>query len=65
MMKNTAYWIRQTHLFRKEAFECSACGYLAGTPDASCPRCGAKMKGSEYGRSWVDEMAGFEAIFED
>ena len=64
-MTNTAHWIRQTHLFRKDEYQCSACDFLTGKPAPSCPRCGAKMKGTKSGRSWVDEMAAFDAIFED
>ena len=60
-----ATWIRQTHLFRKDEYQCSACGFLTRKPAAVCPRCGAKMKGTKYDLSWVDEMATFDTIFED
>lgn len=64
-MKNTAHWIRQTHLFGKDEYQCSACGFLAGKPAAACPRCGTKMKGAKYDSSWVDEISAFDAIVED
>ncbi len=60
-----AHWIQQTHMFRKDEYECSSCGYLTEKPMPTCPRCGVKMKGSKYNPSWVDEMAEFDAIFED
>lgn len=60
-----AHWIRQTHLFRRDEYQCSACGFLTGKPAAAYSRCGAKMKGAKYDPSWVDEMAALDAIFED
>lgn len=64
-MKHTAQWLRQTHLFGKDEYQCSACGFLSGRPVAACPRCGANMKGAKSGASWVDALAAFDAIFED
>ena len=64
-MTNTAHWIRQTHLFRKDEYLRSAFGLLTGRLAAACPRCGAKMKGAKYAPSWVDEISAFDAIFED
>ena len=64
-MNNTAHWIQKTHMFRKDEYQCSACGFLTRKPAAACPRCGAKMKGAKFDPSWVDEMAAFDAIFED
>jgi multimeric flavodoxin WrbA len=40
-------------------------GAITGKPAAACPRCGAKMKGTKSGQSWVDEMAALDAIFDD
>ena len=60
-----ASWIRQTHLFRKDEYQCSACGFLTGKPAAACPHCGAKMKGTKYDLSWVDEMSALDAMLDD
>ncbi|MBR3381783.1 MAG: hypothetical protein IKG85_01920 [Clostridia bacterium] len=65
MKKKTAHWIRRTHLFRKDEYECSACGFCADKPYKTCPHCGLPMKGSEYDPYWVDEMAIFDDIFGD
>lgn len=64
-MKRAARWIRHTHLFRKDDYECSACGFKADKPYRICPRCGMSMKGSKYDPSWVDEMEMMDAVFDD
>ena len=63
--KKTAKLIQRTHLFRRDEFECSACGFRADKRFLSCPRCGAAIKGSKYDASWVDEMAEFDLMFEE
>ena len=65
MKKKKAYWIRKTHLFRRDEYFCSACGARADKPSKVCPNCSAPMKGSKYDATWVDEMEEFDAIFED
>ena len=50
-----SYWIRKTHLFRADAYECSACGRRFDKPYGQCPSCGRKMAKSKYDPSWVDE----------
>ena len=64
-MKRAAHWIQHTHLFRKDEYECSACGFKADKPYRICPSCGLPMKGSKYDPSWVDEMEMMDAIFDD
>ncbi len=65
MKKKNARWIQHTHLFRKDEYECSACGYKADKPYRNCPRCETIMRGSKSDPSWVDEMEFFDAIFDD
>ena len=65
MRKKTARWIRRTHLFRKDEYECSACGARTDRPCKTCPHCGIRMKGSEYDPSWVDELVLIDAILDD
>ncbi len=55
-MKN-AYWIKNTHLFDPDDFQCSACGAKTGLPYDRCPNCGREMLGEKEGESWVDEAA--------
>ena len=61
-MKKSARWVRRTHFFRRDEFECSVCGYRAEKKSAKCPRCGAPMKGEKIDPGWVDEMEDFDAI---
>ena len=62
MRKKSAHWIQHTHIFRKDEYECSACGCLADKLYKTCPHCGLPMKGSKYDPSWVDEMETIDAI---
>ena len=62
MKKKKAKWIIRTHLFRKDEYECSACGWLTIAPYRICPNCGAVMKGSETDTTWMDEMEEYDAI---
>lgn len=57
MPKNNATWIRHTHLFSADDYECTACGYTVNKPQPTCPHCGAVMGGEKYNPSWVDEAA--------
>ena len=60
----TAYWIRNTHIFRKDDYICSNCKAKVVKPVSPCPRCGAPMKGTKSNTGWVDEMEAIDAIFE-
>ncbi|MBO4411573.1 MAG: hypothetical protein IK088_00330 [Lachnospiraceae bacterium] len=51
-----AYWIRKTHLLRRDQYICSVCGSVSDKPYEVCPNCGAEMDGSEYDPNWVDEI---------
>ena len=62
MSGQNARWIRHTHLFRRDEYECSYCGYYADRPYAACPHCGRQMKRSRYRADWVDELEGLDAI---
>ncbi len=62
---NTAHWTQRTHMFRRDEYECSACGACSDRPYEVCPHCGAQMRGSKYDPSWVDEMAIIDMILED
>ena len=65
MRKKNAKWIQQTHLFRKDEYECSACRFKTNKPYRTCPSCGVPMNGSKYDPTWVDEMEIIDAIFDD
>ena len=66
MWKNhDAQWIRHTHLFAADEYECSGCGRTADRPTPVCPFCGASMGGETYDPSWVDEAAMLDIILGD
>ena len=52
MRRKSDHWIRHTHLFRSDEYECSACGFLADKLEKGCPNCGMPMKSAEYDPSW-------------
>ena len=54
------HWIRNTHLFRADTYECSNCGREYPKTYDMCPHCEARMKGTKYNPGWVDE-----AVFMD
>lgn len=54
--QSKARWIQRTHLFRKDEYECSVCGFKGEKPYKVCPRCNAALNGSKCDPSWVDEM---------
>ena len=64
-MKKTAKWIRSTHIFYSEEYECSACGAKLGKTKKTCPNCGAVMKGAKNDLGWGDEMEAMDAFLED
>ena len=64
-MNRKAHWIRYTHIFKKDEYECSFCGHLANRPGTVCPHCASSMKGQKYAPSCVDELEKHDAIFND
>lgn len=62
MSKERATWIRHTHMFTADEYECSACGYRTNKPKPICPHCGASMGGEKYDPSWVEEAAMLDII---
>lgn len=63
--KHNAEWIRHTHLFSADEYECSDCGGTTNKPKPTCPHCGASMGGEQYDPSWVDEAAMLDIILGD
>ena len=60
-----ARWIRHSHLFRADSYECSRCRYSCGDRYERCPGCDSLMTGEKYDPEWVDELEAFDAIFDD
>ena len=59
------HWIRRTHLFERDVYECSRCGKRFREAVGVCPNCGAFMKGMEDGQDWVDEAEELDWLLED
>ena len=60
---NNAHWIKNTHLFEKDDYECSACGCKVARPTDRCPGCGAEMTGSPRGgHDWTEDAAFLDII---
>ena len=60
---NRAYWIKNTHLFDPDDYECSACGCKVARPTDRCPGCGAEMTGRQRGgHGWTEDAAFMEII---
>ncbi len=59
------HWIRHTHVFEPDDYECSACGHMSPAPAKKCPACGETMLGLEDPQDWVDEMAEMDIILGD
>ena len=55
-MRNT-YRIKNTHLFEKDDYECSACGCKVSRPTDRCPGCGTEMRGQRSGHDWTEDAA--------
>ncbi len=64
-MEENAQWIKRTHLFKRDEYECSVCKYKTDKPHKVCPGCGRTMNGIKYDPSWVDEAEIIDAIFDD
>ena len=62
-MKKT-YWIRRTHLFRSDEYECSSCRNCTDKPLKTCPFCGMSMRGLKHDPFDADEMEILDDIFE-
>ena len=59
---NNAFWIKNTHLFEKDDYECSACGCKVSWPADCCPGCGAEMTGQCRGHDWTEDAAFLDII---
>ncbi len=60
-----AYWIKHTHVFRKDEYVCSLCRHKTDKQTKNCPGCGRIMYGVRSDTNWGDEMEGIDAILDD
>lgn len=59
------YWIRKTHLFRRDSFVCSHCGAVCDKPHKACPVCNVPIWKVKYDPTWVDEAERTSALIDD
>lgn len=63
--KPKPHWIRRTHLFSRDEYECSACGKRFRKPAPVCPACGARMGPARSTQDWADEASELEWMLDD
>ncbi len=61
----TSRWIRHSHFFGPDEYECSACGKRFPEARPVCPACGSRMDGTEKKDDWFDELAEMDMILDD
>lgn len=61
----TPHWIKHTHVFDPDEYECSVCGQHFRDKSSSCPACGAAMNGITDPQDWIDEMEMLDIILGD
>ena len=65
MKRNNPHWIKHTHVFDPDEYECSVCGHHFRNYSSKCPDCGSIMIGTNDPQDWVDEMMELEMILDD
>lgn len=65
MKKDRQCWIRHTHLFGADEYQCPFCGHTFRKPFPVCPDCGKRPSGIHDPQDWVDEAAEAEWILGD
>ncbi len=60
-----AHWIRKTHLFRRDEYICSNCGFRSAKPYVECPNCDEPMGRTRNDPNWVDELEEIDAMLDD
>ena len=59
------HWIKHSHLFDPDEYECSACGVVYRRSFASCPNCGATLWIVYDTQEWIDEEDEMNWLLED
>ena len=49
-------WIKHSHLFGPDEYECSACRAVFRRALPACPNCGAKPRKVVDRKEWIDEQ---------
>ena len=59
------HWIKHSHLFDLDKYECSACGAIYRRKSSSCPNCGATLRIVYDTQEWIDEEDEMNWLLED
>ena len=59
------HWIKHSHLFDSDEYECSRCGALFRKKPAVCPNCGIHPSLEKEEQDWVDEAEEISWILDD
>ena len=59
------HWIRHSHLFGPDEYECSVCGTVCGRKTSACPHCGAALRIVCDPQDWIDEEDEMNWLLED
>ena len=59
------HWIRHSHLFDPDEYECSHCHAVFTEKYPSCPNCDSSLNTEREEQDWVDEAEELDWILED
>ena len=62
---NGPHWIRHSHLFDPDEYECSRCGAVFKKKYPACPNCGTSLGLEKEEQDWVDEAEELSWILDD
>ena len=65
MKRKQPYWIRRTHLLRRDEYICSECRAVSQKPYAHCPRCGTKLSREKSDLHWIAEAELMDFVLDD
>ena len=59
------HWIKHSHLFDPDEYECSRCHAVFKEKYSSCPNCDSSLNAEREEQDWVDEAEELDWILED
>ncbi len=59
------HWIRHSHLFDPDEYECSRCHAIFKKKYPSCPNCGSSLIAEREEQDWVDEAEEISWILDE
>ena len=59
------HWIKHSHLFDPDEYECSNCHGTYQKKYPSCPSCGTNLTAEREEEDWIDEAEELDWILDD